>query len=45
MGLEGSADALVKRLAAFEVHGIDSHEADLEDVFLGFYRDGGPDEG
>ena len=35
MALEGSADALVKRLADFEVLAIDSHEADLEDVFLG----------
>ena len=38
MALEGPADALVKRLARFEVLGIDSHEADLEDVFLGLYR-------
>lgn len=37
MALEGSADALVKRLAGFEVLAIDSHEADLEDVFLGLY--------
>lgn len=41
MTLEGPADALVKRLARFEVLGIDSHEADLEDVFLGLYRGGG----
>jgi beta-exotoxin I transport system ATP-binding protein len=38
MALDGSADALVKRLAGFEVIAIDSHEADLEDVFLGLYR-------
>ena len=38
MALEGPADPLVKRLARFEVLGIDSHEADLEDVFLGLYR-------
>ncbi len=38
MALEGPVDALIKRLAAFEVVGIDSHEADLEDVFLGLYR-------
>ncbi len=37
MALEGSADPLVKRLAGFEVLAIDSHEADLEDVFLGLY--------
>ncbi len=35
--LEGPADPLVKALARFEVLGIDSHEADLEDVFLGLY--------
>ncbi len=37
IALEGSADPLVKRLAGFEVLAIDSHEADLEDVFLGLY--------
>lgn len=36
--LEGSADPLVKALARFEVHALDSHEADLEDVFLELYR-------
>jgi ABC-2 type transport system ATP-binding protein len=35
--LEGPADPLVKALARFEVLGLDSHEADLEDVFLGLY--------
>jgi|SRR5680860_1666917 len=43
MALEGPADPLVKRLARFEVLGIDSHEADLEDVFLGLYRAGPAD--
>jgi ABC-2 type transport system ATP-binding protein len=42
MSLEGSADALVKRLAGFEVLAIDSHEADLEDIFLGLYRSEAP---
>lgn len=42
MALEGPADALVKRLAHFEVIAIDSHEADLEDVFLGLYRSEAP---
>jgi ABC-2 type transport system ATP-binding protein len=37
-GLEGPADPLVKALARFEVTGLDSHEADLEDVFLALYR-------
>ena len=36
--LEGSADPLVKALARFEVDALDSHEADLEDVFLEQYR-------
>jgi beta-exotoxin I transport system ATP-binding protein len=39
--LEGPADPLVKALARYEVLGIDSHEADLEDVFLSLYgKDG-----
>ena len=37
--LEGSADPLVKALAAHEVLAIDSHEADLEDVFLALYEE------
>ena len=36
--LEGSADPLVKALARYDVRAIDSHEADLEDVFLELYR-------
>jgi ABC-2 type transport system ATP-binding protein len=36
--LEGSADPLVKALGQFEVEALDSHEADLEDVFLEEYR-------
>ena len=39
--LEGPADPLVKALARFEVLALDSHEADLEDVFLSLYREGG----
>ncbi len=35
--LEGPVDPLVKALARYEVLGIDSHEADLEDVFLSLY--------
>ncbi len=39
--LEGPADPLVKAIARYEVLGIDSHEADLEDVFLSLYgKDG-----
>lgn len=37
--LEGSADPLVKALATHEVLAIDSHEADLEDVFLTLYEE------
>jgi ABC-2 type transport system ATP-binding protein len=33
----GSADALVKAAARFEVESIAGHEADLEDVFLSYY--------
>jgi hypothetical protein len=37
--LEGSADPLVKALATHEVLAIDSHEADLEDIFLTLYAE------
>jgi ABC-2 type transport system ATP-binding protein len=40
LSLEGSADTLVKALARYEVTALDSHEADLEDVFLELYRRG-----
>ena len=36
--LEGEADALVKALGRYRVVAIDSHEADLEDIFLSLYR-------
>jgi hypothetical protein len=36
--LRGPADPLVKALAHHRVLGLDSHEADLEDVFVGLYR-------
>ena len=38
LSLQGSADPLVKRLARFDVVALDSHEADLEEVFLELYR-------
>ncbi len=44
ISLEGSADQLVKELARYEVVALDSHEADLEDVFLALYRGGGGDD-
>jgi ABC-2 type transport system ATP-binding protein len=36
--LAGEADALIKALARHRVVAIDSHEADLEDIFLSLYR-------
>jgi beta-exotoxin I transport system ATP-binding protein len=36
--LEGEADGLIKSLARHRVVAIDSHEADLEDIFLSLYR-------
>jgi len=36
--LQGEVDPLIKALAHFRVLGIDSHEADLEDIFLNLYR-------
>ena len=39
LALSGPADPLVKALARYEVLTLDSHEADLEDVFLDLYRD------
>ncbi len=38
---EGSADAVVKTAAAHEVLAIRPHTADLEDIFLRYYRAGG----
>jgi ABC-2 type transport system ATP-binding protein len=38
LALRGSADPLVKALAGYEVRALDSHEADLEDIFLALYR-------
>jgi ABC-2 type transport system ATP-binding protein len=41
--LEGEADQLVKALAQHRVVALDSHEADLEDIFLALYRGEAPD--
>jgi beta-exotoxin I transport system ATP-binding protein len=41
--LHGEADPLVKALARHRVLGLDSHEADLEDVFLSLYGEEGAD--
>jgi ABC-2 type transport system ATP-binding protein len=36
--LQGEADGLIKALARQHVVAVDSHEADLEDIFLSLYR-------
>ncbi|HUZ84336.1 MAG TPA: ABC transporter ATP-binding protein [Gaiellales bacterium] len=41
--LHGEVDALLKRLADYHVAALDSHEADLEDVFLQMYSEGAAD--
>jgi beta-exotoxin I transport system ATP-binding protein len=38
VAFEGSADALVKAAAAHEVRAIRSHDDDLEEIFLRYYR-------
>jgi ABC-2 type transport system ATP-binding protein len=37
--IEGSVDAVIKAAAHEEVLRVVSHDADLEDVFLAYYRD------
>jgi ABC-2 type transport system ATP-binding protein len=37
--VQGDFDRLVKALARYHVAALDSHEADLEDIFLDLYRD------
>jgi ABC-2 type transport system ATP-binding protein len=39
IAFEGSADPIVKALAAHDVRAIRSHEDDLEEIFLRFYRE------
>jgi ABC-2 type transport system ATP-binding protein len=39
VSFEGSADPLVKAITRYEVRAIRSREADLEDIFLRYYRD------
>ncbi|MCH7706281.1 MAG: hypothetical protein IIB33_04470 [Chloroflexi bacterium] len=38
--IEGSVDALIKAAARFEVLNITSHEPDLEEIFLAYYKEG-----
>jgi ABC-2 type transport system ATP-binding protein len=40
MVVEGSIDAVIKCAARSQVHNIVSHDGDLEDVFLDYYRGG-----
>ena len=40
VAFEGSADRIVKAAAAHEVRAIRSREDDLEEIFLGYYREG-----
>jgi ABC-2 type transport system ATP-binding protein len=40
VAFEGSADALVRAIAAHEVRSIRSRDDDLEEIFLHYYRDG-----
>jgi ABC-2 type transport system ATP-binding protein len=39
VAFEGSADRVVKAIAAYEVRSLHTREDDLEDIFLRFYRD------
>jgi ABC-2 type transport system ATP-binding protein len=39
VSFEGAADPIVKTIAAYDVQSIRSREADLEEIFLHFYRD------
>jgi ABC-2 type transport system ATP-binding protein len=39
VSFEGAADPIVKAIAAYPVQSIRSREADLEEIFLRFYRD------
>lgn len=43
IAFEGSADALVKAIAAYEVRSIRSHDDDLEEIFLRYYKDDAPE--
>ena len=40
VAFEGSADALVKTLAGYDVRSLRSRDDDLEEIFLRYYRDG-----
>ena len=42
VSFEGTADALVKAISRYEVRAIRSRDADLEEIFLRYYRDDDP---
>lgn len=42
VAFEGTADPIVKAIAAYDVRSIRSRDADLEEIFLRYYRDEGP---
>jgi ABC-2 type transport system ATP-binding protein len=39
--IDGSVDAVIKAAASFEILNITSHELDLEEIFLAYYKEGG----
>ena len=39
--IDGSVDAVIKAAANFEILNITSHELDLEEIFLAYYKEGG----
>jgi ABC-2 type transport system ATP-binding protein len=41
--VQGSVDALIKAAASYELVNLVSHEPDLEEIFLSYYRRGAPD--
>jgi ABC-2 type transport system ATP-binding protein len=41
--VQGSVDALIKTAAGYELVNLVSHEPDLEEIFLAYYRRGAPD--
>jgi ABC-2 type transport system ATP-binding protein len=43
VAFEGSADPLIKAIAGSEVRALRSHDEDLEEIFLRYYRDGEAD--
>jgi ABC-2 type transport system ATP-binding protein len=42
VSFEGTADALIKAISRYEVRAVRSRDADLEEIFLRYYREDGP---